>query len=410
MSPFNIRSVFESECGTLKFDKKLASKINAFAVGFVNKNEEHLTFFGGHTTGVQVVRFTQADKDNWFELLGINDWALEEKLLDLPTINKEFIVSSDVFNHTCMWLIHKFLTTDLLNQTDKIAAAVDCAMVLHYRFLTSLLSYYFKFPADKEEAEAAYAMLSNKFYLKQFGSWNATLRNRCEDLVNEHNIHYYTLIDYKDDGRIVYLINDTQGRLRDMFKNIYAVIIKVNNLGIKVAKTSSVIEHDGEMILQDRTKSLNTHTRYLNSIIGDRNSFIKEELLNVIKSIMETMPPKLLLQSLEWCSKNHQSAGAPEITRLINLTLIHSFAYITNNRTIVSHTTDLSGFISRLRGVYMSSRSTDPELLTLRDIAHDIVKKSTTTRNDSVIASVRTGLLLYIVLRAFTMNYYSNNS
>lgn len=403
-----IRSVFESECGHIKFDKHLAKKINAYGIAFTTKNEEHMTFFGGNTLGVQIVRFLPSDRDKWFDMLDINDVSLEEKILELPTVNADFNVSSDVFNHTCMWLIHKFLNSPLLNDKEKHEAMVDCGLVLHYRFMTSFLYHYFHYPADPQVAEATYARLSNKYLIKQYGSWYATLRARCEDLISENGIHYQVLKEYKDDYRIIYLINDTQGRIRDMFKNLFSELLKTQAAGVKISSVSTVVEHDGVSILKDRTKNLHAYTRYLHSIVSDSGSFVKEDLVSVVAKIIHTMNPKHLRETLDWCSKNYRHAGTT-VEELIDLTMVHSFGYLQDNRNLLERSNDLPGLISRLRGVYMSSRSTDPELLKLRTVAEKIVKSATTTKNDSAIASVRTGLLCYLVLRAFTMHHYTSH-
>jgi hypothetical protein len=55
----------------------------------------------------------------------------------------------------------------------------------------------------------------------------------------------------------------------------------------------------------------------------------------------------------------------------------------------------------------MSSKSSDVNLLRIRDISQNIVKRATTTKNENMVSSLKTGLLLYIVLRALTMNHYS---
>lgn len=403
-----IRSVFESECSHLKFDSHLAKKISNFATWFVNKNEEHSTFFGGHLTGTHVVRFTIADKDEFFNILEINELALEEKIIALPSINKDFNVSSDVFNHVCMWLIHKWMNTPLMSDSDKHEAMINSGLIMHYRFLTSLLAHSFKYPADPQICEATYACLSKKFLLKQYGSWSATLVARCEDLISKSSIHYHVLKDYKRDSEIVYLINDIQGRIRDMFKNIREVFYQTKDSGMRFVVTSDNLEHDGESILKDKTKNLQQYNRYLSTIITDKNSFIKEELIEVISNMMTTMPKKLLLETLSWCSANYRNSSDSDVEDLINLTLTHSFAYLNNNKTLLTHSNNLQGLISKLHGVYMSSRSTDPELLLLRTIAQRIVKNSTSTKNDATIASVRTGLLLYIVIRSFTMHHYAS--
>jgi hypothetical protein len=402
----NIRALFDHECAHLLFDKHLAKKISDFVVGFVNKNEEHMTFFGGHLTGVKVVRFTPADRDKWFEIFEINDVVLEEKLLEIPAIDPDRIVSSDLFNHVCVWLMHRFMTTPHMGPEDKQEAAVGCALVMNFRFLTSLLHHYYKYPADPELAEATYNRLSNKFLLKQYGSWYATLRGRSLAMVDRNSIHYHTFMNFENDLDIVYLINDSQGRIRDMMKNIYAVLDDTKKKGIRIAVSSSMVELDGESILKDKNKGLQGYARYLHSIISDKNSFIKDELIKVISDLQHTMPPKLLIDTLEWCCHNYRFAGSKDIEDLIDKTLVHSFSYLSDNRTLVKHTTDLLGLLSRLRGVYMSSRSTDSELIDLRETAERVVRSATTTKNDSVISSVRTGLLLYIVLRAYTSHHY----
>lgn len=403
-----IKNLFEHHCSHLVFDSKLARKINEFQVGFVNKNEEHMTFFGGNLTGVQVVRFTSQDKDKWFTgILEADDFLMEEQLLELPAINPNFHVSTDIFNHSCFWLMHKFVNSNLLNDKQKKQAMLDTALVLYYRFITSLLFRYFRFPADPRVAEATYARLSYKFAIKKYGSWYATLEARCLDLVDEHGLHIGTITSFNDDGDIIRMINDSQGRIRDMLKNIYSVLKNTSDMGIKIRTTSSVIEHDGEEIFRDSTKNLTGYIRYINSIIADKNSFIKQELTDIICKVMHTMNPKLFLTTLEWCSNNYKYSSHKEVEVLIDETLTHSFTYLNNNRTVIKESTDLPGMLSKLRGVYMSSRSTEVELLKIRKVAEKIIKQATGTKNENAISSVRTGLLLYIVLRSFTMSYYS---
>lgn len=403
-----IKGIFERNCGDLVFDKKLAKKINDFQIGFVNKNEEHMVFFGGNLTGVQVVRFTSQDRDKWFgEIMQADDVTLEDELLKLPIINPNWHVATDIFNHSCLWLIHKFLTSEHLNDKEKHAAALDCALILYYRFITSLLFRYFRYPADPRTAQATYAQLSYKFAIKKYGSWYATLEARSENLIEENSLHSNTFKEFTQDLDIVYLVNDSQGRIRDMLKNIYSVFKATHTSGIKIKTTSSVAEHDGEQILKDKTKNLSNYTRYLHSVVSDKDSFIKEELTDLIEKIMHTMNPKLFKDTLEWCSINYKYSSDKNVEKLIDETLTHSFQYLTNNRNVLKDNTDLAGLLSKLRGVYMSSRSTDEDLIKIRRLSEKIIKQATNSKSENAIASVRTGLMLYIVIRAFTMNYYS---
>ena len=81
MSLMNVKTIFDTECSHLKFDKKLGALIARYVLDFINKNSDHMTFFGGNLTGVQIVRFTDEDRNRWFtDILGTDELLLEELL------------------------------------------------------------------------------------------------------------------------------------------------------------------------------------------------------------------------------------------------------------------------------------------------------------------------------------------
>jgi hypothetical protein len=404
-----IKGAFDRVCGYVKPTPELARRVISFQIGFVNKKEDHIAFFGGVLTGVHVVRFTPQDMQEFFsDVVQINESALEDELHDLPMVVATRKVSGDVFNHTCLWLTYLFLSSNLPDVL-KQRAAQAAALILQYRYLTSLLYNYYKFPANPEVAAAAYARLTKKSAIKQFGSWHALLENRVEDLVTVKGLHYSRImIDYRDDKAIVNALNDSQGRIREMMKNLMSELKKTSDAGIKTRSISSVAEFDGESFLRDKTKDLSSYTRYLHNIITDEHAFIKQELLMVLAEAMYTTPPALIEQTLKWCCHNSRTVKGKELDDLIEMVVVHSFGYLQDNRTATRETNDLVGFITRLRGVYTSARSTDHHLLSIRALAEKIVVKALTIKNPSTIASVRTSLMLYLVIRAFTMGYYAD--
>ena len=402
-----LKKMFETYADYVDFDQRLADRINNFQISFVNKNEDHLAFFGGNLTGVQVVRFTVDDLNRFYsDVIGIDDVEIEEQLHALPVINTDRIVSSDVFVHICMWLIHKFMTSKLNKKTiERTIQSLN--LIILYKFLTSLLFNYFKFPADPQIAAATYAQLSNKFAIKQFGSWSALLENRTKDICSEQGLHYKTIYNYMDDDAILYAITDTQGRIRDMLKNIYAEFMKTYERGNKIRTSSNSFEFEGEEVLKDKTKNLGSYVNYVYSILPERNTFIKPEILDALEGVVHTAPKKLLEQTLEWVSDNYRYHSSKDIEELVKLTLLHSFNYLSDNRTVMKNNTNLVNLSIRLKGIYMSSKTNDAEIKRIRELSEKIVRKATTTKNNSLVISVRVALLLYIVIRAFTMHYYS---
>lgn len=402
-----IKAIFEKMCSHIQPNEALARQLREFRVGFMTKNPEHMAFFGGNLTGVQIVRFTPKDRDRFFsDVCQVDEYELEEQLHKTKEIRAEWKVSGDAFNHMCAWLLHLFCASDLEEKAKK-AAMMEVGLILYYRFLTSVLYRFFPYPADPALAEAVYAQMSNKFSIKHYGTWQAVLEARCENLIDRSSVHYTTLRDYNNDKLIVYLINDSQGRTKDMMKNIASVFAQVKQKGIRVKTSSMLLEHDGDFILKDRNKGLQRYTQYIHSIITDKDSFIKQDILDVIERIVPTAPIKLLEQALLWCSNNYSYASNDAVKILVEKTLLHSFAYLENNRTVYKASSDLPNLISRLKGSYSSSRSSDKLLLDIREMAEQVVKNTGLTKNSVTIASLRTALLLYIVIRAFTMGHFS---
>lgn len=405
----SIKEVFKRQLSDLDIDSKLVKRLSHFKHAFINKNDDHIKFFGGNLLGVEIVRYLQADRDEWFsEVLDVDDVSLTEALYSLEIINEEYKRTSDVVNLTSVWLLHAIQNSSKLSATEKEKAMIDVVYMLQVKFITSIFAHYFKFPADKEIAQAVYESLSRKYALKQAGSWNALFTERSKDVIAHNSIHFKTIKNFDDDDAILYMITDIQGRIREVVKKMYAVLIQMRDNKDRIHTTTSIaLTTDGEAILKDRQRSFSTYKRYIHSVIPDRQTFIRDEVVSVITDAMHTMSPKLFLDVLEYCSANYGKTNHGEIGDLCDETLLHAFEFLSTNRALLRNQGDLSKLLTRLRSLYMASRMVDPALLKMRDLADSIVAKSSSSKNKAMQASLRTGLELYIVLRTFTMNYYS---
>ncbi len=405
----SIKAIFDEECSHLKINRDFIKKIVNLESSFVNKKQEHVEFFGGALTGVQVVRFTEDDRNKLFiDILEVNDLELEERVHKLPAIETHRVVSSDIFNISCIWLIHAIQNSPYLDEELKYEGMIRICLYLQYKFLTSRLFRHFRYPADPEIAAATYASLSYKYALKVHGSWGAALRARADSVINEKSIWYDVVQKMNTDDRVVQMLNDVQGRIRDMLKNIASVHYEMAERGVKILRSSALVETDGEMIFKDKSKSMGNYLRYINTVITDKNSFIRQELVDVISSVMPTMSPNNLVKVLEWSSINYRHLKDNQVEQTIELIMEHIFEYLTSNKSTLKNKNDLTGLLSKIRGIYMSSRSSDVKLLKIREETEKIVKSATKIKDASSIAATRTGFMLYIVLRAFTMQHYSN--
>ncbi len=404
-----VKEVFEGEAKDLEFDKQLASAIHRYKQNFINRNKDHAAFFGGNLLGVQVVRFIDSDKNNWFDnVIQADEELLREHLHALPGINPEWHVSSNVMNLSCAYLVHKFFHSSL-PAAQKRQAMFDVLLILQFKYISSILFRFFPYPAPREVAEATYAALNMKFILKEKKSWLGLLSHRCDEILSNHSPHYKAISRMDSDKEVVDMLNAIHGALKGYIKNMREVMERVRLTGGKVTSVSAVAGVDGEEILKDKTRGPVVYTNYLKSILADKTSFIREELLMVVTKIMPSASYKHLSSALEHLSKNYFRTDHQKIERIVNLAMVHAFAYLADNRISLRSNVNLADMLTRLKGAYTSSRSTDPDLLELRDLVEEVIRPAVDSRTDAVVASVRTGVLLYMVSRAYTMNYYSNN-
>lgn len=404
-----IKSVFDDVAANYGFvvDAKLIARIREFDRSFVNRNEDHIAFFGGNLTGVHPMRFRQSDREKWFEeILQIDDLLVEDGIKALPH-NQDWVRANDAFNLSCVWLAYRIMTSNLSPALKEEGAQLTI-QVLQYKFLGSILSHYFKYPADEGTAQATLAQMSRKYLIKTSKSWHDLLSTRAKEMVSPRSVHRRAYTEMKVDKDVINMVNDIQNRLKELIKSICKIFYDLHSKGIRVSSEKSVREIDGSVVLMDKTRQFSTFIRYLNEVMDDPKSFVKDELVDVVADGMHTMNPRHLVTTLEWMSKNRLAPRQQFITELADETLIYAFEMISSDRDLYNTRGGLTPLIAKLRSMYMASRMSDESLLKTKELAERVVTGALDTKNASVIASVRTGLQLYLVIRAMAMQYYQS--
>lgn len=404
----DLKQVFSEECSHLKVDARWIRKVMQYERYFVNSSEEHIQFLGGYLLGSPPFRFHQSDRNQFFdEIMEVDDANLRDEINSLDSVNPEFKVRSDEFNLSCVYLVY-LIGQSNVSARIKHDAQMTILKILHYRFLGSLMGHYIRYEPDRGYLEETYNRLNRKFALKRHGSWGKLIEARCEDILSPRSIHIKAITKFDNDDEIQGMVADVQGRIREVVKKIMRVFIEVTNDKTKVISRSSTIDLEGDLHIRDLSRRFSELKRYAHEVFDDRKTLIRAELIKVIGDAMHTMPERHLESVLEYMSDNHGHRGDKNVLELIDETMLHAFDFINYNHREFSKHISLSILLQRLRALYTSSRSTDPSLLKMRDLSLKIVKKVVKSNNASLTASIRTGLMLYIVLRAFSMRYYTS--
>ena len=400
----SLRPVFEQHLSHLKYDLKLCKAIRRFALSFVTKDQDHIQFFGNPLIGVYPVRFTEDDRLAWFDdVLDCDDIRLGRAVKSAEGIDPNFVVSSDAMNQSVIWLLHQIHQSKQISPKEQQQAKIDLIKILHYKFVSSLMAHYFPYPADREVALATYASLSKKFDIKVFGSWEALIQARAELITSPKGLHYQTFTRYDSDKAIVYMVNDIQSRIREVVKALTSEFYNVRDRNARISARSNTMELEGEVVLRDKANAFTIYRRYLQTVLQDRNSFIKTELVDVVSEAMTGVDTKHVVEGLEFLQTNYGNQKYPFIVQLVDDVLIHAFDYIQSKGY---RATQIDVIIAKLRFLYTASRSVNEVVLKIRDEGDLIVKESVSSSNRDVLAAVRTAIFLYVVLRTLTRDYY----
>lgn len=405
MSDFpSIKAIFEAHGAHLAFDQRLAEKINVYCKSFINKNDDHIQFFGSNLTGVYPVRMSSVDEMEWtVDILGLDNIDIKKQVKALPHINENWIRGTDVFTLSGFWVVYRLLKSNLPIKV-KEKAIHSTILNVHFKYISSIMAYYFRYEVDKAVAQAVYDRLSLKFRLKQEGSWLALLEYRAKDLIAEKSIHYSTLTTYSPDDAIQYLITDTQGRMRDVVKNLWTVLAEVRQEE-KRGVNKSMIDLDGDLSVRDVTAQLTPYKDYLMTISKEPNSFLKREIVEIVCDVMTTMNPEQFKNGIQMVValrlKNDN-----KIEKMLELTMVHVFDQFAKDRTLQKSIKNLPTLVAHMRAIYTAPRSKG-DVLVLREGIESLLVKYLKMRTPAQISAVRTGILLYIVIRTFSKEHFS---
>lgn len=404
MSKGTIKQVFDKHFAKVKIDTSLAKKLYGFRVWFVNQNSNHLEFFGSNLLGVHVLQFRDSDYYRFFsDILEVDHDLLKDELHALEAIDPSYKVSSDIYNLTCFYLMHRFYVENQLTDKVRENATTDVALLFFYRCTQALMSAYFRYPADPKLAQAAFARLSHKFLIKKLGTWGKVMEFRAKELFEKTSIHLPMMKTFSVDESIIYAINDSQGRIRSMMKSYSEVFYSAYEEDDRIGSSSSIVtDLEGEESVKQKTKSVESVVTYMRQILIDENAFINKACIDVIQSVNKNTSPRMIENTLRYiCVSYKDNVKSKQMDEFVTATIVYSF-YLIDNEIKPKSYRDLPVILSKLKNLYLSTRSEDEDLLKVCDEALAIVKDSVKgqTYHRSLLMATRTSVILYISLLA----------
>lgn len=409
--PYGIRDVFARLCPKLVADKKLWKKLREINNQFITRNDDHISFFGSTLLGCYSVVYSNTlDRKKWFdEVMGASEADIKQALLNPPQINIKFRVASDILTLSITYVVYLCITSKELNEKQRKEAASNAMSQMYYRYIGSWMNIHFPYPCSYDSALTVFNSLSKRFDIKNYGSWSKLIEDKIDYLLfNSKSPHYHTFRTMKENDDVTEIGKDVSTRVKAVLDLIYdrhKTMAKDSKNRVQTSEDTIII--DGDVVQREKTTSVNIYKNYIANIINTK-SFIKTELVNVVLDAMNKARRDYFMSTLQYISLNYGKSKFKHIQHFVELDIIYSFEIMYLNKMTFSSSADI---VQKLRSKFMAPKGSDPELLELRKLGEQLVDEATHLRkyNSSYAPSAeRTSLMLYIMLRALSMNYYSS--
>lgn len=364
--------------------------------------------------GVYPIYFTTTDREILFRLLEVEESQIEEIISSVPSIDPNWNVVRDPYNHLIIWMCHKFFTSQL-PKDKKDLAMVTLLKMLHYKFFTSLVYNSYKHGADPNVMESVINNLSNKYDIVQYKTWKGVIEARCQDVISPSSIHLDVFKNYDGDDKIIYILSDIQSRIRQkirLISNLYYDAKEEGGAGIGTYSSTDTI--DGEKVILSQSNIFDLMIEGMIVQVQTTARFLDNELIKALckkfQYISEEMLRGVLTMMTETAAIQAESGDMFTQKKIKGDIVYTGMGLIV--RELIQKTYRIcildkinlnskASILIKTMNLYTSSRVTDEDILTLkRSILYFVVgckKSSREATNSSLVIAV----ILYTIIRSF---------
>ena len=407
----NLKEIFD-EYVDVSIDKKFLERITKWRNKFYSKNSEHVGFFSSASFGLYIPKWTSEEDDEWLtEIIGIDEEEVADYVYELPSINKDFQVSSNILSISFIYLMHKATVNKSLSTVDNDKVRKTLMEILVARYMTSIMyKYFYRGKTSPEVSTEVFERLSKRFDLKVAGNWKNWIEMKAEGFVlgddQRQDAKYakQEVFQRFEDELVVRKLNSIKSQLNKAAIEINSVFRQVLEDQDKIASKSALSMSVDGLYLADLVRDQTKYLHYQDAVFIDKNTFIKEDLLAVIEQSMPTISSNIFRGALEWILDNQmESKYKRKIMEVRHDILIYAIQLIKDENL---HTNDLVQVGYRLRQNILSGKNNDRTVLKVRKMIDEFIVKFRPQSKGKLVSLERSAIMIYIVLRTLAMNYY----
>ena len=403
-----VKEAFDAYFQDIPFDQKLHQKLMINNVEFMSQSQEHTQLFSGRNVGCYHLKYTQYDKNLFYNaLFGVEYDDIVEVVDDITTIPKTFKIARDDINLMCFYIAHRFLSNPKLKDKDRKEFAKSALDYFSYRTLVLLSSKYFTYPISTDRATSLTERLSNKFIIKRLKNWNEYGQYRSTEYLQSKFVSLLT--DLSDDAALPNAITDLYNRTNDALKGIFnEFTIMMSDGDALKSKGSIVRDMDGEEKIADRVDSIQRYVSQVDVMLSDKTALIRKDQIHVITDILPNLSYQDMYECLDHFFEYAFSSrkAREQVHRHMQDILLNAIEYLQRNEIYLHNKTSVLQIMNAIVGNVLYARGTEVDVHRVKtegeQLIRQVYKYHKDTLSDRVLKSVRNGLYLYVVLMAFT--------
>lgn len=397
----NVKAVFDFHVEIDK-DEQLARDVITYTQRFMTLNETHVNFFGSALIGTEAVRYTPVNRLDWLEnVLYIED--IEDCIVDLhdlPSINKDFNVSGDIINLSKIWVINHLHNANIDGKL-KEQAMLSCLNMAMFKHLTGGIKNRFPHGADPLVAMTLYESLDRKTDLKAAGSWLGMITKKSEVFLDKGGVFKDVISTMDDDLRVVEFANEISGRVTKSLNKLTEKFMDIHRDQAKIGSSSKLANIDGEALIRDYVSKPKKMVDDMEAISRDENQFIKEELTKFVTDLVSTCSVVSLKKAQVYFTENFLAGRAHR--ELQKDLILYMLGAARRDKVSLSN---IPSVISSLRGIFRASNVSSRDVLDIKKQSKKIIEKALPGAGNSNQVAAQIALILYIALRALSINVY----
>lgn len=376
--------------------------------------DDHVEALNSPMLGVNKIHFFDKDQRAVFDVFEVdrNDFA---KMIQQSGLNKDFKVSSDVYNVFTVYMAHCIMKSSLPKSVQEEGCFALWKM-LQYKFFSSIVNHMLPYKPNPDVMQATLDGLSAKFDIvnKETNTWKLVMEARARELCQKDgNIHYHSILNFTPDQKVVYVLSDVQTRLRTKIKLVVQEYYKTLEEGKRIASTTMTTDDlEGEKIVKELTGSLDNMIAVICNKALNANQFIRNDVVRIVSKLVPNIRPDMMRTLLMFFSNQsvvqYQKHKQDEIDKtgryLIGYHILITEIIQRSYRLCILEKVNMKSrlaILDKVRNTFRSSRVNDPDILRIKDSVEHLVEIAKVTSRDSTKASLKIAFILYIILLTF---------